>query len=119
METITPDEFIERFGKYKGHNIIAMLEGNIDTEIDMKLADVIKEKNIIKIVFNKTKRKIYGEKLKIDTHQIKKIESDEDTEFYISFDSNQRIIFFTDMMVLLNYDYSKYDKQNCIDKASI
>ena len=54
METITPEEFIERFGKYKGHNIIAMLEGNIDTEIDMKLADVIKEKNIIKIIFNKT-----------------------------------------------------------------
>ena len=111
METITPEEFIERFGKYKGHNIIAMLEGNIDTEIDMKLADVIKEKNIIKIVFNKTKRKIYGEKLKIDTHQIKKIESDEDTEFYISFDSNQRIIFFTDMRVLLNYNLQKWENR--------
>ena len=111
METITPEEFIERFGKYKGHNIIAMLEGNIDTEIDMNLSEVNKEDDSIEIIFNKTKRKICGEKLKIDIHQISDIESDEDTEFYISLDSNQRIIFFTDMRVLLNYNLQKWENR--------
>ena len=111
METITPEEFIERFGKYKGHNIIAMLEGNIDTEIDMNLSEVNKEDDSIEIIFNKTKRKICGEKLKIDIHQISDIESDEDTEFYISLDSNQRIIFFTDMHVLLNYNLQKWENR--------
>ena len=91
METITLEEFIERLSKYKGDSIVAMLEGNIDTEIDMNLSEVNKEDDIIEIIFNKTKRKICGENLKIDIHQIKNIESDEDTEFYIYFDSNQRI----------------------------
>ena len=104
METITLEEFIERLSKYKGDSIVTMLEGNIDTEIDMNLSEVNKEDDIIEIIFNKTKRKICGEKLKINIHQIRDIESDEDTEFYIYFDSNQRIIFFTDMDVLLNYN---------------
>lgn len=111
METITLEEFIERLSKYKGDSIVAMLEGNIDIEIDMNLSEVNKEDDSIEIIFNKTKRKICGEKLKIDIHQISDIESDEDTEFYISFDSNQRIIFFTDMRVLLNYNLQKWENR--------
>ena len=111
METITLEEFIERLSKYKGDSIVAMLEGNIDTEIDMNLSEVNKEDDIIEIIFNKTKIKICGENLKIDIHQIKNIESDEDTEFYIYFDSNQRIIFFTDMHVLLNYNLQKWENR--------
>lgn len=111
METITLEEFIERLSKYKGDSIVTMLEGNIDTEIDMNLSEVNKEDDIIEIIFNKTKRKICGEKLKIDIHQIKNIESDEDTEFYIYFDSNQRVIFFTDMDVLLNYNLQKWENR--------
>ena len=111
METITLEEFIERLSKYKGDSIVAMLEGNIDIEIDMNLSEVNKEDDSIEIIFNKTKRKICGEKLKIDIHQISDIESDEDTEFYISLDSNQRIIFFTDMRVLLNYNLQKWENR--------
>lgn len=111
METITLEEFIERLSKYKGDSIVTMLEGNIDTEIDMNLSEVNKEDDIIEIIFNKTKRKICGEKLKINIHQIRDIESDEDTEFYIYFDSNQRIIFFTDMDVLLNYNLQKWENR--------
>ena len=107
METITLEEFIERLSKYKGDSIVAMLEGNIDTEIDMNLSEVKQKDDIIEIIFNKTKRKICGEKFKIDIHQIKNIESDEDTEFYIYFDSNQRVIFFTDIKVWLNYNLVK------------
>ena len=111
METITLEEFIERLSKYKGDSIVAMLEGNIDTEIDMNLSEVKQKDDIIEIIFNKTKRKICGEKFKIDIHQIKNIESDEDTEFYIYFDSNQRVIFFTDMDVLLNYNLQKWENR--------
>lgn len=111
METITLEEFIERLSEYKGDSIVAMLEGNIDIEIDMNLSEVNKEDDSIEIIFNKTKRKICGEKLKIDIHQISDIESDEDTEFYISLDSNQRIIFFTDMRVLLNYNLQKWENR--------
>ena len=107
METITLEEFIERLSKYKGDSIVTMLEGNIDTEIDMNLSEVNQNDDIIEIIFNKTKRKICGEKFKIDIHQIKNIESDEDTEFYIYFDSNQRVIFFTDIKVWLNYNLVK------------
>lgn len=107
METITLEEFIERLSKYKEDNIVAMLEGNIDTEIHMNLSEVNKKDDIIEIIFNKTKRKICGDKFKIDIHQIKNIESDEDTEFYIYFDSNQRVIFFTDIKVWLNYNLVK------------
>ena len=107
METITLEEFIERLSKYKGDSIVTMLEGNIDTEIDMNLSEVKKKDDIIEIIFNKTKRKICGDKFKIDIHQIKNIESDEDTEFYIYFDSNQRVIFFTDIKVWLNYNLVK------------
>ena len=107
METITLEEFIERLSKYKENNIVTMLEGNIDTEINMNLSEVKKKDDIIEIIFNKTKRKICGDKFKIDIHQIKNIESDEDTEFYIYFDSNQRVIFFTDIKVWLNYNLVK------------
>ena len=107
METIILEEFIERLSKYKGDSIVTMLEGNIDTEIDMNLSEVNKKDDIIEIIFNKTKRKICGDKFKIDIHQIKNIESDEDTEFYIYFDSNQRVIFFTDIKVWLNYNLVK------------
>ena len=107
METITPEEFIERLSKYKEENIVVMLEGNIDTEIHMNLSQVNKKDDIIEIIFNKTKRKICGDKFKIDIHQVKNIESDEDTEFYIYFDSNQRVIFFTDIKVWLNYNLVK------------
>lgn len=107
METITIDEFIERLGQYKGKNIVAELEGNINTEIDMNLTEIEQEKGFIEITFNKTKRKICGDKFRINIHQIKKIESDEDTELYVYFDSNQKIIFFTDFDVLLCYHVQK------------
>ena len=107
METITLEEFIERLSKYKGDSIVTMLEGNIDTEIDMNLSEINQKDDIIEIIFNKTKRKICGDKFKIDIHKIKNIESDEDTEFYIYFDSNQRVIFFTDIKVWLNYNLVK------------
>ena len=115
METITLEEFIERLSKYKGDSIVAMLEGNIDTEIDMNLSEVNKEDDIIEIIFNKTKRKICGENLKIDIHQIKNIESDEDTEFYIYLKGGQKIIVFTDTDVWGNYVISNFI--NCTKHA--
>ena len=108
MEAITVDELIEKLKKFEDKSIITRLEGNIEEEIDMKLAEVNKEKDFIQLIYNKNKRKIFGKSLKINFHQIKKIESDEDTEFYIYLDGEQRIIIFTDMKVLMNYNLLKW-----------
>ena len=55
-------------------------------------------------IYNKNKRDVFGKSLRINLHQIKNIESDEDTEFYIHLDGNQKVIIFTDMKVLMNYN---------------
>ena len=77
----------------------------------MELAEVNKDENFIELIYNKNKRKIFGNSLKINVHQIKNIESDEDTEFYIYLDGEQRIIIFTDMQVLMNYNLLIWIKQ--------
>lgn len=111
MEAITVDELIEKLKKLEDKFITTRLEGNIEEEIDMELAETNKDENFIELIYNKNKRKVFGNSLKINVHQIKNIESDEDTEFYISLDSNQRIIFFTDMRVLLNYNLQKWENR--------
>lgn len=103
MEAITVDELIEKLKKFEDKSIITRLEGNIEEEIDMELAEVNKDEDFIELIYNKNKRKVFGNSLKINFHQIKKIESDEDTEFYIYLDGEQRIIIFTDIDVYYNY----------------
>lgn len=108
MKAITVDGLIEKFKKFEDKFITTRLEGNIEEEIDMKLAEVNKDEDFIELIYNKNKRKVFGNSLKINFHQIKKIESDEDTEFYIYLDGEQRIIIFTDMQVLMNYNLLKW-----------
>ena len=108
MEAITVDELIEKLKKFEDKFITTRLEGNIEEEIDMELAEVNKDKDFIELIYNKNKRKVFGNSLKINFHQIKKIESDDDTEFYIYLDGEQRIIIFTDMKVLMNYNLLKW-----------
>ena len=110
MEAITVDELIEKLKKLEDKFITTRLEGNIEEEIDMELAEVNKDENFIELIYNKNKRKVFGNSLKINVHQIKNIESDEDTEFYIYLDGEQRIIIFTDMQVLMNYNLLKWKK---------
>lgn len=76
----------------------------------MDFAEANKEDNYIQIVYNKTKRDVFGKSIKIDINQIEYIKSDEDTEFYIYLNENQRIIIFTDMQVLMNYRFFKLSK---------
>ena len=108
MEAITVDELIEKLKKFEDKFITTRLEGNREEEIDMELAEVNKDKDFIELIYNKNKRKVFGNSLKINFHQIKKIESDEDTEFYIYLDGEQKIIIFTDMKVLMNYNLLKW-----------
>ena len=108
MEAITVDELIEKLKKFEDKFITTRLEGNIEEEIDMELAEVNKDEDFIELIYNKNKRKVFGNSLKINFHQIKKIESDDDTEFYIYLDGEQRIIIFTDMKVLMNYNLLKW-----------
>lgn len=108
MKVITIDRLIEKLKKFEDKFITTRLEGNIEEEIDMELAEVDKDEDFIELIYNKNKRKVFGNSLKINFHQIKKIESDEDTEFYIYLDGEQRIIIFTDMQVLMNYNLLKW-----------
>ena len=107
METITIDELIEKLKKFENKYVVVRLEGNIEEEIDMDIKEVNKEEDFIELIYNKTKRDVFGKSLKINLHQIKNIESDEDTEFYIYLDEEQKIIIFTDMQVLMNYNLLK------------
>lgn len=116
MEAITLDELIEKLKKFKDKSIITRLEGNIEEEIDMDLNEVNKKMDFIELIYNKNKRKVFGNSLKINFHQIKNIESDEDTEFYIYLDTEQKIIIFTDIDVYFNYSVLKIT--NNISKAS-
>ena len=103
MEAITIDELIEKLKKFENKYIVVRLEGNIEEEIDMDFKEVNKEEDFIELIYNKTKRDVFGKSLKINLHQIKNIESDEDTEFYIYLDGEQIVAIFTDMQVLMNY----------------
>lgn len=116
MEAITVDELIEKLKKFEDESIITRLEGNIEEEIDMKLAEVNKRKDFIELIYDKNKYNVFGKSLKINFHQIKNIESDEDTEFYIYLDEEQKIIIFTDIDVY--YNYSVFRITNNIAKAS-
>lgn len=107
METITIDELIEKLKKFENKYVVVRLEGNIEEKINMDLEEVNKEEDFIELIYNKTKREVFGRSLKINFHQIKNIESDEDTEFYIYLDEEQKIIIFTDMQVLMNYNLLK------------
>ena len=83
MEAITVDELIEKLKKFEDKSIITRLEGSIEEEIDMELNEVNKQGDFIELIYNKNKRKVFGNSLKINFHQIKNIESDEDTEFSV------------------------------------
>lgn len=104
MEAITIDELIEKLKKFENEYIVAVLEGNIQEKISMDLEKVNKDKDFIELIYNKNKRDVFGKVLRINLHQIKNIESDEDTEFYIYLDGNQKVIIFTDMEILINYN---------------
>ena len=104
MEEITVDELIEKLKKFENEYIVVVLEGNIQEKISMDFAEVNKDKDFIELIYNKNKRDVFGKSLRINLHQIKNIESDEDTEFYIYLDGNQKVIIFTDMKVLMNYN---------------
>lgn len=104
MEAITVDELIEKLKKFENEYIVVVLEGNIHEKINMEFEEVNKDKDFIELIYNKNKRDVFGKSLRINLHQIKNIESDEDTEFYIYLDGNQKVIIFTDMEVFMNYN---------------
>lgn len=107
MEEITIDEFIEKIKKYYNKTIYIKLEGGIEEEIDSQLGEVKKFIDNIEIIYEKTKRNFFGESLKINIHKIEKIESDEDTEFYIHLKGEQKVIIFTDVDVWASYSLYK------------
>ena len=82
-EVITIEEFLERIKKYYNEEIYIELEGDIRGEIKTKLNEVKIYRNVIQIIYDRSKRNFFGEKLEINIYKIEKIESDEDTEFYI------------------------------------
>ena len=100
-EVITIEEFLERIKKYYNEEIYIEFEGDIRGEIKTKLNEVKIYRNVIQIIYDRSKRNFFGEKLEINIYKIEKIESDEDTEFYIYFDSNQRVIFYPFRGVLI------------------
>ena len=59
------------------------------------------------IAFYRTKRNLLGKNLKIKIDKIEKIESDEDTEFYIYLKGEQKLIIFTDLKVWISYSLYK------------
>ena len=107
MEEITVDEFIEKIKKYYNKKIYIKLEGGIEEEIDTILDEVKNFRNNIEIIYEKTKRNFFGEKIKINIQKIEKIESDEDTEFYIYLQGEQKVIIFTDVNVWASYTLYK------------
>lgn len=111
MEAITVDELIEKLKKFENEYIVVVLEGNIHEKISMEFAEVNKDKDFIELIYNKNKRDVFGKSLRINLHQIKNIETDEDTEFYIYLDGNQKVIIFTDMKVFMNYNLLNWSKR--------
>ena len=111
MEAITVDELIEKLKKFENEYIVVVLEGNIHEKISMEFAEVNKDKDFIELIYNKNKRDVFGKSLRINLYQIKNIETDEDTEFYIYLDGNQKVIIFTDMKVFMNYNLLNWSKR--------
>ena len=107
-EVITIEEFLERIKKYYNEEIYIELEGDIRGEIKTKLNEVKIYRNVIQIIYDRSKRNFFGEKLEINIYKIEKIESDEDTEFYIYLKGGQKIIVFTDTDVWENYVISNF-----------
>ena len=114
-EVITIEEFLERIKKHYNKEIYIELEGDIRGEIKTKLNEVKIYKNVIQIIYDRSKRNFFGEKLEINIYKIEKIESDEDTEFYIYLKGGQKIIVFTDTDVWGNYIISNF--VNCTKHA--
>jgi hypothetical protein len=114
-EVITIEEFLERIKKYYNEEIYIELEGDIRGEIKTKLNEVKIYRNVIQIIYDRSKRNFFGEKLEINIYKIEKIESDEDTEFYIYLKGGQKIIVFTDTDVWGNYVISNFI--NCTKHA--
>lgn len=112
MEAITIDKLIERLKKFENEYIVVVLEGNIEERIDMELSDAKKDEDFIEIIYNKNKREVLGKSLKINLHQIKNIETNEDKEFYIYLDGEQKVIIFTNIEVLENYNLLKFNNKN-------
>ena len=90
-EVITIQEFLERIKKYYNEEIYIELEGDIRGEIKTKLNEVKIYRNVIQIIYDRSKRNFFGEKLEINIYKIEKIESDEDTEFYIYLKGGQKL----------------------------
>ena len=114
-EVITIQEFLERIKKYYNEEKYIELEGDIRGEIKTKLNEVKIYRNVIQIIYDRSKRNFFGEKLEINIYKIEKIESDEDTEFYIYLKGGQKIIVFTDTDVWGNYVISNFI--NCTKHA--
>ena len=114
-EVITIEEFLERIKKYYNEEIYIELEGDIRGEIKTKLNEVKIYRNVIQIIYDRSKKNFFGEKLEINIYKIEKIESDEDTEFYIYLKGGQKIIVFTDTDVWGNYVISNFI--NCTKHA--
>lgn len=112
MEAITIDKLIERLKKFENEYIVVVLEGNIEERIDMELSDAKKDEDFIEIIYNKNKREVLGKSLKINLHQIKNIKTNEDKEFYIYLDGEQKVIIFTNIEVLENYNLLKFNNKN-------
>lgn len=108
MKEITIEEFIEKIKMYYNKTIYIQLEGGIEEKIDTILDEVENYRNNIEIIYEKTKRNLFGKKLKINIPKIEKIESDEDTEFYIYLQGEQKVIIFTDLDVCTSYSLYKF-----------
>lgn len=107
MKVIKTEQLVEKLNKLENKYIVLALEGNIEEEIHMKIAEVNIEENYIKIVYDKASKHSHGKSIQINIHQIKKIETDEDIEFYIHLDGEQRVLIFTDEIIFCNYITSR------------
>lgn len=111
MKTITIEELIENLEKDENRDVVLVLEGNIEQKINMKIAEVNIDRGYMEIVYDKSRQYTLGKSLKINIHQIKKIESDEDIDFFIHLDGEQKVIIFTDDMDYCHYNISRMGKR--------
>lgn len=110
MELITIEELVDKLSNMIDENVVFIFEGDIVGDIDMKLFRVKKDDDYLEIRYNKAKRKVLGDSIKINIHQITKIEMEDNTEFYIHLDGRQKILIYTDMLNLIYYRLERYAK---------
>lgn len=110
MKLIDIKELVENLNNDEKKDVKLVLEGNIEQKIDMTISEVNIDREYMKIVYDKSRQYTLGKSIKVNIHQIKKIESDEDIDFFIYLDGEQKVMIFTEPMDFFNYKISKFEK---------